>query len=82
MLKKEMLLENLLVVTLDFYLVVLNTPEEIARQFFIANRALFNAQQSMHLDLKAANEFEVEDEELAQVFDERGIPANVYWSFL
>ncbi len=25
----------------------------------------------MHLDLKAANEFEVEDEELAQVFDER-----------
>ena len=54
-----------------------NTAEDIARQFFIANRALFNSQQSMHLDLKAANEFEVEDEELAQVFDERGIPSNV-----
>ena len=38
---------------------------------------MFNSQQSMHLDLKAANEFEVEDEELAQVFDERGIPSNV-----
>jgi hypothetical protein len=54
-----------------------NTAEDIARQFFITNRALFNSQQSMHLDLKAANEFEVEDEELAQVFDERGIPSNV-----
>ena len=53
------------------------TPEEIAEQFFIANRAVFNAQQSMHLDLKAANEFEVEDEELAAVFDERNIPGNV-----
>ena len=59
----------------------LNKPEEIARQFFIANRAFFNAQQSMHLDLKAANEFEVEDEQLAQVFDERGTPANVYGPF-
>ena len=59
----------------------LNKPEEIARQFFIANRALFNAQQSMHLDLKAANEFEIEDEQLAQVFDERGTPANVYGPF-
>ena len=54
-----------------------NTAEDIAKQFFITNRALFNSQQSMHLDLKAANEFEVEDEELAQVFDERGIPSNV-----
>ena len=54
-----------------------NTAEDIIRQFFITNRALFNSQQSMHLDLKAANEFEVEDEELAQVFDERGIPSNV-----
>ena len=53
------------------------TPKEIAEQFFIANRAVFNAQQSMHLDLKAANEFEVEDAELAAVFDERGIPGNV-----
>ena len=35
----------------------------------------------MHLDLKAANEFEIEDEQLAQVFDERGTPANVYGPF-
>ena len=42
---------------------------------------MFNAQQNMHLDLKAANEFEVEDEQLAQVFDERGTPTNVYGPF-
>ena len=59
----------------------LNKPDDIARQFFIANRALFNAQQNMHLDLKAANEFEIEDEQLAQVFDERGTPTNVYGPF-
>jgi hypothetical protein len=59
----------------------INKPEEIARQFFITNRALFNAQQNMHLDLKAANEFEVEDEELAKVFDGRGMPTNVYGPF-
>ena len=27
-----------------------------------------------------ANEFEIEDEQLAQVFDERGTPTNVYGS--
>jgi len=59
----------------------INKPEEIARQFFIANRAVFNAQQSMHLDLKAANEFEVEDEQLAEAFDKRGMPVNVYGAF-
>ena len=47
------------------------TKDEVLRQFFIANRALFNTQQNMHLDLKAANQFDVEDEELAKVFEER-----------
>ena len=53
-------------------------PEEIARQFFIANRALFDAQQKMHLDLKAANEFDVKDGEMAEVFDKRGVSPNTY----
>ena len=56
----------------------IHNPEEIVRQFFIANRALFNSQQNMHLDLKAANEFEVEDRELAEVFDERNVSPTVY----
>jgi len=49
-----------------------STKDEVIRQFFIANRGLFNTQQNMHLDLKAANQFDVEDEEMAQIFDERG----------
>jgi hypothetical protein len=49
-----------------------STKDEVIRQFFIANRGLFNTQQNMHLDLKAANQFDVEDGEMAQVFDERG----------
>jgi len=59
----------------------IHDAEEIARQFFIANRALFESQKNMHLDLKAANEFEVEDDQLAEVFDKRGIPGNVYGPF-
>jgi hypothetical protein len=39
-----------------------STAEQVIRQFFIANRALFNAQQNMHLDLKAANQFEVSND--------------------
>ena len=56
----------------------IHKPEEIARQFFMANRALFDAQQKMHLDLKAANEFEVGDGALAEVFDKRGVSPNTY----
>ena len=59
----------------------IHSPEEIARQFFIANRALFESQKNMHLDLKAANEFEVENDQLAEVFDRRGVPGNVYGPF-
>jgi hypothetical protein len=47
------------------------TKEEIIQQFYIANKALFDTQQKMHLDLKAANKFEVDDSELAQVFERR-----------
>jgi hypothetical protein len=47
------------------------TKDEIARQFYFANKALFDTQQKMHLDLKAANKFEVDNSELAQVFDKR-----------
>ena len=53
-------------------------PKEIARQFFIANRSLFEAQSNFHLDLKAANEFEVTDEALSEVFVERGVPSATY----
>ena len=35
----------------------------------------------MHLDLKAANEFEVTDDQLAEVFERRGIPGNVFGPF-
>jgi hypothetical protein len=35
----------------------------------------------MHLDLKAANEFEVSDDQLAEVFDKRGVPGNVFGPF-
>ena len=59
----------------------IHSAEEIARQFFIANRALFESQKNMHLDLKAANEFEVTDDQLAEVFERRGIPGNVFGPF-
>ena len=54
------------------------TKEEIIRQFYFANEALFNTQQKMYLDLKAANKFEVEDPELAQVFERRKISSKEY----
>jgi len=47
------------------------TKEEVIQQFYIANKSLFETQQKMHLDLKAANKFEVDDSELAQVFERR-----------
>ena len=59
----------------------IHSAEEIARQFFIANRALFESQKNMYLDLKAANEFEVTDDQLAEVFERRGIPGNVFGPF-
>jgi hypothetical protein len=55
-----------------------STKDEVIRQFFVANRALFDTQQNMHLDLKAANEFDVEDQELAEVFEKRNRSAKEY----
>jgi hypothetical protein len=55
-----------------------STAKEVIRQFYIANRSLFNSQQKMHLDLKAANQFDVEDSELAAVFEDRGISRQEY----
>jgi hypothetical protein len=55
-----------------------STAKDVIRQFFIANNALFNTKQKMHLDLKAANEFNVEDEELAAVFDKRNMSSKEY----
>jgi hypothetical protein len=54
------------------------TKDEIIRQFYFANKALFDTQQKMHLDLKAANKFEVDNSELAQVFDKRQISSKEY----
>jgi len=59
----------------------IHSAEEIVRQFFIANRSLFNAQQEMHLDLKAGNEFEVTNDQFAEVFQKRGVPNNVFGPF-
>tara|TARA_R100001440_G_scaffold69452_1_gene91307 strand:- start:8773 stop:12795 length:4023 start_codon:yes stop_codon:yes gene_type:complete len=55
-----------------------STAKEVVRQFFIANRSLFNSQQKMYLDLKAANKFDVDDSELAAVFEDRGISKREY----
>ena len=59
----------------------IHDAEEIARQFFIANRALFESQKNMHLDLEAAKEFEVSEDQLAEVFVDRGIPGGTYGAF-
>jgi hypothetical protein len=59
----------------------IHDAEEIARQFFIANRALFESQKNMHLDLEAAKEFEVGEDELAAVFADRGVPGGTYGAF-
>ena len=58
------------------------TKEEVLRQFFIANRALFNAQQKMHLDLEAGKEFDVTDDQYAEVFEKRLRSANEYGPFI
>jgi hypothetical protein len=55
-----------------------STKDEVIRQFFVANRALFDTQQNMHLDLKAANEFDVTDDELAEVFEKRNRSSKEY----
>jgi len=59
-----------------------STPEEIIRQFFVTNKALFNAQQNMHLDLEAGKEFDVTDEQYVEVFEKRLRPSSEYGPFI
>ena len=54
------------------------TKEEVIKQFFITNQSLFDAQQNMHLDMKAANQFEVTDGEIAEVWNERNRSSSEY----
>jgi len=58
------------------------TKDEVIRQFFVTNRALFEAQQNMHLDLEAGKEFDVTDDEYAAVFEKRLRSVNEYGPFI
>jgi hypothetical protein len=58
------------------------TKDEVIRQFFVTNRALFNAQQNMHLDLEAGKEFDVTNDQYAQVFEKRLRSVNEYGPFI
>ena len=58
------------------------TKEEVIRQFFVTNKALFNAQQKMHLDLEAGREFDVTDDDYVQVFEKRLRSVNEYGPFI
>ena len=58
------------------------TKEEVIRQFFVTNKALFNAQQKMHLDLEAGRQFDVTDDDYVQVFEKRLRSVNEYGPFI
>ena len=49
------------------------TPDQIVRQYFIANQALFNVQQNMHNKIKAAEILNVNPGDLQEVFKDRQI---------
>jgi len=58
------------------------TKDEVIRQFFVTNKALFDAQQKMHLDLEAGKEFDATDEQYAEVFEKRLRSVNEYGPFI
>ena len=58
------------------------TKEEVIRQFFVTNKALFDAQQKMHLDLEAGRQFDVTDDDYVQVFEKRLRSVNEYGPFI
>ena len=58
------------------------TAEDVIRQFFVTNKALFEAQQKMHLDLEAGREFDVTDDQYVEVFEKRLRSSNEYGPFL
>jgi hypothetical protein len=59
-----------------------STPEEVIRQFFVTNKALFDAQQKMHLDLEAGKEFDVTEGQYVEVFEKRLRSPKEYGAFL
>ena len=59
-----------------------STKDEVIRQFFVTNRALFNAQQNMHLDLEAGKQFDVTEDQYAEVFEKRLRSVNEYGPFI
>ena len=59
-----------------------STKEEVIRQFFVTNKALFEAQQKMHLDLEAGKEFDVTNDDYVEVFEKRLRSANEYGPFI
>jgi hypothetical protein len=58
------------------------TKDEVIRQFFVTNKALFNAQQNMHLDLEAGKQFDVTDEQYVEVFEKRLRSSSEYGPFI
>ena len=58
------------------------TAEDVIRQFFVTNKALFDAQQKMHLDLEAGKQFDVTEDQYAEVFEKRLRSANEYGPFI
>ena len=59
-----------------------STKEEVIRQFFVTQKALFDAQQKMHLDLEAGKQFDVTEDEYAEVFEKRLRSVNEYGPFI
>ena len=59
-----------------------STKDEVIRQFFVTNKALFDAQQKMHLDLEAGKEFDVTEDQYAEVFEKRLRSPKEYGPFI
>jgi hypothetical protein len=59
-----------------------STKDEVIRQFFVTNKALFDAQQKMHLDLEAGKQFDVTEDQYAEVFEKRLRSPKEYGPFI
>ena len=59
-----------------------STKDEVIRQFFVTNKALFEAQQKMHLDLEAGKQFDVTEDQYVEVFEKRLRSSNEYGPFI
>ena len=58
------------------------TKDEVIRQFFVTNKSLFDSQQKMHLDLEAGKQFDVTDDQYAEVFEKRLRSSKEYGPFI